>query len=726
LASAAMPGVLRTPRTVPPLNPQAMKAAQAVALNDEVAQILKGLKLDKKFFFDRIEAKALQDLAPPVPNNDDLVSSNDAAGRDRQRESIRRTRKRITMQMKGAQKASADFDIYLNEAVMPVLAQALDALCRQLSRMQQQGDSLDPKVRARFNPLTWLGQQLLRRHPKCARTPRRQLLYRSFKDWSDFEKGRREMLRRRDPVNEIFNGFMLRGVVEYSTIWDVITSVDDTLCLEGVLKNSIDLERAMRGEGVTVPNQPNRFQKGCSWTFEEFWYYFGTTIMRHDIVPFTVIRRGIDKRAKELEEQREWAKKMEEADAEKQRQEDEKRRLTQEYAVLYDKIMVDPHVNSILGEGKILTGDDVRQGDLGYELEVPPHGPHISLLADLLVLLGLEGAQQQESEELEEPMTPTKSGHGIFRSSAKAQQIAGAQEEERYWDDKLAHAWATLQRVHRADIADGVVDQDILSKVLVPPVGFNLLKAKVEDEIERKEERGDDDDDEDIASGRVLQSSEKPTMEQLAQRLGMTMARLDWLHKLFESFLLPDPDAGPDAPAPCCLYPDCPASITKEQMRVLVSEVEPSLSKAQFDARFKRLDQDGSGLIEFDEFAMWVHSSDVRVAGNAAVKMTFEEIANRYQEPVDLIKYLYTVFVDQLPDGVEDDYPDEPVGLPKQEAKFLAGIVTPGFNAAEFDANFAIVDAHSRQAGHCDFDEFIELLEFDDLPTELREKFDAA
>merc|ERR1740121_2176363 len=179
-----------------------------------------------------------------------MSMNSDAMGR---RGSLRRRRK--TMNFRANPElapAHNDFDIYLNEAVMPVLAQSLDALCRQLARMQEQAGQLDPKVRARFNPLTWLAQQLLRRHPKCARTPRRQLLYRGFKDWADWEKGRREMLRRREAVNEVFNGFMLRGVVNFETMQDVVQSIDDSLFLEGAIKNNAQLAAVLKDESLEL------------------------------------------------------------------------------------------------------------------------------------------------------------------------------------------------------------------------------------------------------------------------------------------------------------------------------------------------------------------------------------------------------------------------------------------------------------------------------------------
>merc|ERR1740121_1576465 len=173
-----------------------------------------------------------------------MSMNSDAMGR---RGSLRRRRK--TMNFRANPElapAHNDFDIYLNEAVMPVLAQSLDALTRQLNRMDEQAASLDPKVRARFNPLTWLAQQLLRRHPKCARTPRRAQLYRGFKDWADWEKGRREMLRRQPAIEEVFKGYMLRGGVAVDKINTVVADVDDSLYLQGVLKNNKGFQAALK------------------------------------------------------------------------------------------------------------------------------------------------------------------------------------------------------------------------------------------------------------------------------------------------------------------------------------------------------------------------------------------------------------------------------------------------------------------------------------------------
>merc|ERR1711862_541437 len=104
--------------------------------------------------------------------------------------------------------------------------------------------------------------------------------------------------------------------------------------------------------------------------------------------------------------------------------------------------------------------------------------------------------------------------------------------------------------------------------------------------------------------------------------------------------------------------------ISKAQMRDLMNEVRPDMPQEEFDMRFRRIDEDGSGMIEFDEFVTWVREDEVRIVGASARKMSFEELAGVYNQTVPLIRYLYDCFVDALPpDGEEDQYPDDCVGL---------------------------------------------------------------
>lgn len=726
---------MRTPRVVPGLNAAAAKAPQLRAQNDEVARILKGLKLDKRFFLDRIRPEALQELAPADP--DFGGSACGAAPKLSRRVSVGAMKRQQRSQSRAKQDTkNKDFDIYLNEAVMPVLAQSLDALCRQLARMQEQDEQLDPKVRTRFNPLNWLGQQLIRRHPKSAKTPRRALVYKNFKDWADWEKGRRELLRKREQIEEVYSGFMLRGVVKRDYMCDVIEAIDETLHLEGHLKSNPEVQEALNASTVPrssrvrsrVPGAAARTNlfEGDGWNFEEFWYHFASTVMKNEVVPYSLIRRGMETIRQKEQEAAEFERRQKAAEEERLREDEEKRRLTAEYMEVLDEIMANEEIQKILAGTTILSGDDVRPGDAGYEFESPPFGPHVVVLSRYLTLLGFDLSPPRWDSDAEFADFGVEKDNKLRPSAKRSKQMdtevpSDAADLNEYWDEQHAQAWQVIQRINHAQMIDGVVDDAILKQALVPPVGFNMLRSKVEYEIERRRD-GFADERDDLVPSHAIGPTKKETMEQLCVKLGMTMSRLEWLHKLFESFLEPDPD--PNAPAPCCLYPECPASINKEQMRNLVAEVEPNLTRGQFEARFKRLDKDGSGLIEFDEFAHWVHSSDVRVVGNTSLKMTFEELAWRYQEPVDLIVYLYENFLDFLPEEVVDGYPKAPAGMPKEAAQNLILRLTPNYDKEDFDSCWRFLESTARQDGMVDFDEFLEILEFEDLPDELRDKFE--
>ncbi|CAE8662617.1 unnamed protein product, partial [Polarella glacialis] len=181
------------------------------------------------------------------------------------------------------------------------------------------------------------------------------------------------------------------------------------------------------------------------------------------------------------------------------------------------------------------------------------------------------------------------------------------------------------------------------------------------------------------------------------------------------SFLPPAEDGGLP---PCCLYPEFPAAIGKKQMFALMSEVQPGLSMPEFEARFRRIDNDGSGMIEFDEFVTWVRDDEVQVVGVSSRKMTFEELAANFGEDVVCIQYCYKCFQDALPEGAVCTYPREPYGCDESECWQLVGVLTPNKQRKDFDKDFAAIDVNKK--GSLTFDEFLEILDFEDLPAELR------
>lgn len=638
-----------------------------------------------------------------------------------------------------------DFDIYLNEALMPVLAQSLDALCRQMSRMDSQGEALDPKVRERFNPLTFLAQQLLRRHPKCARTPRRQELYSDFHKWADHEHGRREMLSRKADVMDVFSGFVLRGVVQMEDVPNVLKAIDDTMHLEGHLKDHKTLAkdfgvkarlsskeaadtggmRTPRGGPPGAPAGPSKdllastvsaktlatdraaragkagpnprarasfFDKSSGITWAKFWSTFSSILMSSEVVPYSVLERGDRLKKEELEERTrrvEAEAKLVEAQA--QREVEYQQQMTA-YEELHVRLKACEGLTAILQDNKILTGDDVRPKDAGYEFEVAPKGVHVQQLEELMVLFGLMEAKEQNGDES-------------------------------WWTADKANAWTILQEMHHAELADGVVERETLEKVLVPPTGFMSLKLKIADELERRAEAKGEmehllmDDMRRVPSSNPL--GKKPSLEQLSDRLGMSLSRIEWLHQLFESYMDPDPENPDELPEDT--YPDNPGFINKVKMKELILEVQPDLGEHEFDARFQRIDQDCSGRVEFDEFVTWIHADEVRVVGGSNKKMTFEELAAAHDEALEVIMYLYNCFQDALPEGAVDQYPDAPEGLNKDELKDLIMILTPNVSADDAYQGFDSVDVDGKE--RLDFDEFLEVLNMDELPQELREKY---
>merc|ERR1712232_1450844 len=95
------------------------------------------------------------------------------------------------------------------------------------------------------------------------------------------------------------------------------------------------------------------------------------------------------------------------------------------YSLLFDELKGNDILNSILNDNKILTGDDVRPGDPGFEFEVPPKGRHCSLLAQLLTNLGF--------------------------ANLEAHADIG---EDCWWNGDLAQSWTTLQECQDLEMQD--------------------------------------------------------------------------------------------------------------------------------------------------------------------------------------------------------------------------------------------------------------------------------
>lgn len=501
-------------------------------------------------------------------------------------------------------------------------------------------------------------------------------------------------------------GFNLRGGVQKTTIPQVILSIDDTLCLNGALSKHAEFRKAMELDGMKWPGderetkakeegtkrkrqatRKDMFFKGESWTFDVFWRKFMHAITNHDVVPYSVIKEGIEELKKQAVERAQVENAIREEEELRAAIEKEQAECKEKYKLLFTELKANEVLTSILNDDKILTGDDVRPGDPGFEFEVPPKGKHCALLAKLLSNLGFTDLEV----------------HAEF-------------DEECWWNGDLAQAWTTLQECQEMEMQDGVVEKECFEQVLVDPEVFLDLKERVKDEIDRirEEEEGFALPRSGAKKPPKAESKQKPSMEALCQRLGMPLARLQWLHELFEGFLQTD-----DGEPVFCNYPEDPATLNKAQMKTLIEEVKPDISDAEFEARFNRIDEDGSGLIEFDEFAIWVRQDEVRIVGASARKMDFEELAALHDEDVAVIQYVYHLFVEQFPEEDEDDYPEKPALLPKRAVKELQVQLNPAMTDAEFEMQYQLVDMESK--GGLSFDEVLEVIGVDELPQEIRD-----
>jgi len=691
---------------------------------DDVAKIIKGLKLDRAFFQDHIKTDPARE--------DPLLTQTPKAPARRARKDKLDDKRR-------------DFDIYLGEAVLPLCAQALDALCRYISRQEERGAFVDKRVKDRFNPRTWLAQYLLRSHPKFLTTPRRAGIYSGFSTWSDCERGRRDLLRRREDFERLFNGFSKKKRVVESSLPLIFQAADEMLYLQGEFSSHPALSGNLQGK-VDLSGSG-------SCDFPTFWSWFTGLCMTNDLIKYSVIERGEAAKEEEIRHLEEQEQRAKERAIEKQRQADEIAALLEEYNQVRDDCLADPELNRILHEGQTLTGDLPPNGDPCYEDEIVPTGEHVLRLRKLLALLGFPKKDPPEKPPSKPPSrSPSKdrlSGDDRRSSSKEIEPPAPPVNPELVWSDDVADDWKILQETMGTDVADGVVDAQGLEGALPAPRAFLQLKRRVEDELERRrfeafldaEKKKVENADESImqsemsmgelevigASRRSVdvmamqayegimpsprQETGKPSFEKLCRRHRMTMARMHWLHAQFIDFL----PLREDGQKQVCGYPEDPAALSKNDVKNLMAEVRPEMTLAEFEVKFEHIDADGSGELEFDEFVQWLGEDELELDAEpeAKIKPSKEDLATRFQVSVDRIEELHEAFCQFLPEGEIDNYPTEPKALSKDDIRTLVDKFAPDLSDDEFDEQFRLIDMDNSE--RIEFDEFLEFLDFDEI-----------
>lgn len=580
--------------------------------------------------------KAAGGATPKVGQTPRSLQDKQAAATQARRAQRTKTEK-VGRSTSGGSMGNPDFDLYLTERLVPLLAQALDGLGRELIRQHELGDKMDKAVQRRFNPRTWLAQYLIRNDPKVVQTPRRGKVYADFGLWTDLERGRREVLRRREAVKVVFMGFTKRNVMQAKDIPKLFSALDQMWWLEGTLKNN--------------PLLPASYDNLRSeWTFQQFWEWFSDLVLSNDFLPYAEFQAGV-KRAMAEEER----KLQEEADRE-QREAEEKARLAAKeeerlrFVEAAEACKANVELQRILNEGMELTGAISSMEDINAEYEIGPYGEHVKLMIRLLRVLGFDSLPDpdekppptdqlsMEQGQASGGTSPSKkaSKKKLRRGSVAEQAMIDNLQKETWWEDPALTCWEIVQRAMDAEVQDGIVDRHSLA-FATDVENWTEVRKVVTREREKAEMLGLGDVvadararmraledaqeamEEEMEKTKALLMAKKRTYDQLAKEYDLTDVRIEWLHEQFKAML----DEGEEDN-----YPMDPASLSKEKMRELYADLKPDMADDEFDQQFEEIDEDGSGEIEFDEFIRWIYMEEIDLGEDDEEDEEFEEEAS--------------------------------------------------------------------------------------------------
>ncbi|CAD7976170.1 unnamed protein product, partial [Amoebophrya sp. A25] len=530
----------------------------------------------------------------------------------------------------GKEARVADFDIYVGETVAPLLAMALEQLTKVLLQRYERRTAA-PQQYYRFNPCSWVAQFLLRKKTSMLYMARKE---NSFADWADYEKGRREMLRKRGQIQKVFAGFQKAGKVQVSEMPRLVAAIDETLQLEGYLKNH-----------EIIPASWSMIEEADGTTnFQTFWKWFARKVLAEDLMRYSKLKVG---ELKLLAQERQ-AQAMLEAKRQKEEEEARKRAWRKKFETHVEILKAEEWISKILENRKMMLTGEEYPGGAQKDDEAPPRGLHVVILREFLEFLKLIPDQEMEIEAI---------------NSAKTIDEA-FEEAQDAWNITAQLGWELWQAKLRLQLIDGVVDQNSLSKLLELDANAAMQIAKQIPEL--KARRAAIKADEKVAfedlEGAEKEEEPKPSMEDLCVMYGLTMARIEWLHGQFKSFL---PDGQEDN------YPEDPYGMSKDTMRRLMSDLIPGMDDDEFESKFQEIDLDGGGEIEFDEFVEWLSKETIQLDINAedVGKPPFEQLAKRHNMDLEQIQKLYEQFCSFLEEGMEDKYPEDAGSLSKEKIR---------------------------------------------------------
>ena len=137
---------------------------------------------------------------------------------------------RLQNQVVSLPNSKEHYDIYLGKALYPVLVPALEELSREITRIIEQQDTIDPSIRARFNPCIFLGEYLMRNNPKFGSALEYGDL---FTQYAAVEKLRRFFFLKRQKVFKHFTLQPYQSNFTFATVPTYVKDLDEFLLQEG-------------------------------------------------------------------------------------------------------------------------------------------------------------------------------------------------------------------------------------------------------------------------------------------------------------------------------------------------------------------------------------------------------------------------------------------------------------------------------------------------------------
>eukprot|EP00746_Dinoflagellata_sp_MGD_P161507 gnl/MRDRNA2_/MRDRNA2_88686_c0_seq1.p1 gnl/MRDRNA2_/MRDRNA2_88686_c0~~gnl/MRDRNA2_/MRDRNA2_88686_c0_seq1.p1 ORF type:complete len:466 (-),score=127.47 gnl/MRDRNA2_/MRDRNA2_88686_c0_seq1:109-1506(-) len=414
-----------------------------------------------------------------------------------------------------------DFDVYLMEKnLMPLLLQGLDALSRHIDKMHSK-KNMDSDSRARFNPLVWLAQYLLRNHPMHCRDHRTPM-YHDFSDMALIEKGRRETLRRKGQIEEAFHRMEKRvdgNQVKLIHIPMFIESLDELWNLEGVFVDRMPKDFR---DGSLVKTQDGT--STGTVLFEDFWKWFEEKVEKSDVLRASDFQEA---QQRKKEEERKAKRQAEEADRREERVKEmqaKRGQLASRFEACMAEIYLDEELNKIINQGAVLGGVEDEEG------MVPVVGPHVQMIKTMMNLWGVEADMEAQADHWNDAALASWK-EWLDRHSVADSSIVDADNLRALTDMDSFNQW--LARAYPADesIEDGMERS------------MHVIKF-IDDEIEYLAEVVDEE------TGETVQVSlPDEVAEEVRQRLEaeeVVMAKVDIVNNTITTVL---PSESMDPPA---------------------------------------------------------------------------------------------------------------------------------------------------------------------------------